>query len=457
MICRILLTTLFLYFPFLSTQAEGWKVGVAKTVITPEPNGWMAGYAARKAPASGKAHDLWAKAMAFEDGNGNRSVILTMDLCGISRDVEIPVVTQITEKTGVPRAGIALSCSHTHSGPVVGDYLISMYFLSEAEMKKTMAYTELLKNKLVEVAVSALEDLKPATISWGVGKCDFAVNRRENPANQVEELRKNQALKGPVDHDVPVLVAKAPNGQIQAILTQYACHCTTLSYDKYNGDYAGYTQIALEKAFPGAIALFAAGCGADSNPLPRGTEAQAIDYGNQLAEATRKVVQHGLMPLDGDRLAVAFEEIPLKLSKIPNREELDKELKDTNVYIAARARMLMQKLDREGKLSPTYPYPVQVWKLGKDLDWILLGGEVVADYSLRFKRSNGSSRTWVTGYSNDVCAYIPSLRVLNEGGYEGATSMIYYGQPSPWAESVEDDIAASVAKLLGQLRHDAEK
>lgn len=451
MIRRMFLTILLSAVFAAPTLADGWKAGVAKMVITPQPNGWMAGYAARKGPAEGKAHDLWAKAIALQDAAGRKSVIVTMDLCGISRDVEIPVVESITRETGIPRAGIVLSCSHTHCGPVVGDYLISMYFLKGDELARTKAYTEFLRQNLPKVAAQAVADLKPASLAWGVGKCDFAVNRRENPAPQVEELRKKQALKGPVDHDVPVLVAKGADGKPMAIFTQYACHCTTLSYMNYSGDYAGYTQIELEKAYPGAVALFAAGCGADSNPLPRGTVEQAINYGKQLADATARVVNYGLKPLEGDSMAFAFEEIPLKLAKIPTKADLEKELKDTNVYIAARASLLMAKLEKDGKLNPAYPYPLQAWRLGNEIDWIFMGGEVVADYSLRFKRSNGSSRTWVTAYCNDVCAYIPSLRVLKEGGYEGATSMIYYGQPSPWAEAVEDDIAEAVARLIGQV------
>ena len=39
----------------------------------------------------------------------------------------------------------------------------------------------------------------------------------------------------------------------------------------------------------------------------------------------------------------------------------------------------------------------------------------------------------MTGYANDVMAYIPSLRVLKEGGYEGGGAMIYYGLPTVWA------------------------
>jgi hypothetical protein len=452
MIRLICLTLIFASITAIPARADGWKAGVAKIVITPDPAGWMSGYAARKGPATGKAHELWAKAFALEDSTGKKSVIVTLDVCGITRDVEIPVVKEIEKQIGIPRAAIALSVSHTHCGPVVGENLLSMYPLTKEELAKTVTYTNVLKTKLAKVAAEAVAALQPAQISWGVGKADFAVNRRENPADQVPALRQKLALKGPVDHDVPVLVAKGPDGKPFGILTQYACHCTTLDYDKYSGDYAGYTQIELEKAFPGAVALFAAGCGADANPLPRRDEAMAIKYGKELAVATANVVNYGLKPLAGDKLAFAFEEIPLKLSKTPTKADLEKELADKNIYIAARAKVLLKKLAETGSLSPTYPYPVQVWKLGTDIDWILLGGEVVADYSLRLKRSNGDSRTWVTAYTNDVCAYIPSLRVLKEGGYEGATSMIYYALPSPWAESVEEDIFASIARLLNSLK-----
>jgi neutral ceramidase len=73
---------------------------------------------------------------------------------------------------------------------------------------------------------------------------------------------------------------------------------------------------------------------------------------------------------------------------------------------------------------------------------------MVVDYSLRIKRNVGSSHTWVSAYCNDVMAYIPSKRVLKEGGYEGATAMVYYGQPSPWSEQVEESIIESVARLI---------
>ena len=95
MIRLICLTLIFASITAIPARADGWKAGVAKIVITPDPAGWMSGYAARKGPATGKAHELWAKAFALEDSTGKKSVIVTLQVCGITRDVEIPVLKEI--------------------------------------------------------------------------------------------------------------------------------------------------------------------------------------------------------------------------------------------------------------------------------------------------------------------------------------------------------------------------
>jgi len=91
---------------------------------------------------------------------------------------------------------------------------------------------------------------------------------------------------------------------------------------------------------------------------------------------------------------------------------------------------------------------VQTWTFGRDLAMVFLGGEVVADYSLRLKRELDGSRLWVNAYSNDVAFYVPSRRMIPEGGYEVDRSMIYYGQPGPLAEDTEDQIVRAVRDLL---------
>jgi hypothetical protein len=446
-----LLLALALAAPALADDPVPWKAGAARVAITPTDPIWMAGYAARTKPSQGKMHDLWAKALAFEDPEGSRALLVTLDLCGIDREFSLGVRKEIERRTGLAVDRVALAVSHTHSGPVLGTNLLGMYPIDEANAAVIRAYTERLAGQIADVAVQAVEALAPARITWETGRTSFAVNRRENPEGQVPGLRDALALKGPVDHDVPVLKVERPDGELLAAAFGYACHCTTLDGPLLSGDYAGFAQIAVEEAHPGAIALFWAGCGADQNPIPRRQDALAEQYGKQLAGAVESVLARPMHPLPGP-LAPRYAEIDLAFAPLPDRAKWEEEAKSDQLAFRNRAKEMLARLDRDGSLHTTYPYPVQAWRFGPaggtdSLAWVFLGGEVTVDYALRLKRNLGPG-TWVAAYSNDVMAYIPSLRVLKEGGYEGGGAMVYYGQPAPWSEQVEEQVIEGVRSVL---------
>ncbi len=440
-----------------------WKAGVAKIVITPEMPMWMSGYADRNKPAEGKLHDLWAKALVLEDSKGNRGVLVTLDLVGIDRELSQSICRQIDKKYGLDRQGIILATSHTHTGPVVHSNLNVMYFLDKTQQQRVEDYAQTLEKKVVQVVGEALAKLAPAQLSWGIGAAHFAVNRRNNKEADVPRLKEEGKLKGPVDHDVPVLAVcdakragsvrsgATSDRRLRAIVCGYACHSTVLSFFQWSGDYPGFAQIELEKAHPGAVALFWAGCGGDQNPLPRRSVLLAQKYGNELADAVETVLGKD-MKLIASSLAATYTEIDLPFAELPTREQLVKDTESKDRYIANRAKLLLEKLSRAGRLKGNYPYPVQAWKLGPDLVWITLGGEVVVDYALRLKKEIDPGKTWVMGYANDVMAYIPSLRVLKEGRYEGGGAMVYYGLPTVWGPQVEERIVAAVHQQVKKLR-----
>ena len=425
--------------------ADNWKAGAAKVIITPDQSMWMAGYAARTKPAEGKMTDLWAKALVLEDAGGKRAVLVTLDLVGIERGLSAPLAEKLAKKYQLDRSQIALNCSHTHSGPVVARNLRPMheYSLEKPQQELIHRYADQLEDKVIAVVGEALGNLAPATIEWGSGKTDVAVNRRNNKADEVPKLRETGMLKGPSDHDVPVLAVKAADGKLLAVACGYACHATVLDGYEWSGDYPGFFQIEFEQAHPGAVALFWAGCGADQNPLPRRKRELAEAYGKQLAAEVERVLARPMTPITGG-LAASYAEIPLAFATLPTKDELTAQTKDTNKYIAMRAKMLLDDIVGGKPLSPTYPYPVQRWQLGNGPAWYFLGGEVVVDFAIRIKAEQHGPKTWVAGYTNDVMAYIPSRRVLTEGGYEGGGAMVYYGQPTVWSEKVEEQIMAEV-------------
>lgn len=431
--------------------AEEWKAGAAAVKITPESPMWMAGYASRDKPAEGKMTDLWAKALVLEDASGMRVVLVTLDLVGVDRDLSVSVCAKLQSQFRLTRQQIAINCSHTHSGPVVSRNLRPMheYSLDKAQQDLIHQYAHQLEQKIIEVVGQAISKLAPATLEWGSGRTDFAVNRRENKEAEVPKLREAGRLKGPSDHDLPVLTTKDAAGKLQAIVCGYACHATVLSGYDWSGDYPGYYQIEIEKAHPGAVSMFWAGCGADQNPIPRRLPELAEKYGKQLAAAVEEVVSRPMAPITG-RLAASYSEIPLAFAALPTREDLVAQTKDTNKYLAMRAKMLLEEVDNGKPLRPTYPYPVQLWRLGNSIDWFFLGGEVVVDFANRTKTEQRGVQTWMAGYSNDVMAYIPSRRVLTEGGYEGGGAMVYYGQPTVWSEQVENQIMEEIGRQVGQ-------
>jgi neutral ceramidase len=428
-----------------------WKAGAAKVNITPETYLWMAGYAARTRPADAKMTDLWAKALVLEDGGGQRVVLVTLDLVGIDHGLSAQIRDQLQRKFGLTRSQIALNCSHTHSGPVVARNLRPMheYALDKSQQELIHLYADQLEQKVVAAVGQAIGKLAPAKVGWGTGKTDFAVNRRNNKADEVPQLRQAGMLKGPSDHDVPVLAVHSSAGQLLAVACGYACHATVLDGYAWSGDYPGFFQIACEESHPGAIALFWAGCGADQNPLPRRKQELAEQYGRQLAAAVNEVLARPLTPLTGS-LTAAYAEIPLAFAKLPTRDELLAQTSDTNKYIAMRGKMLLEEIAAGRPLSPTYAYPIQSWRLGNEIQWYFLGGEVVVDFAIRIKAEQRGTKTWVAGYSNDVMAYIPSRRVLTEGGYEGGGAMVYYGLPTTWSEQVESQIMAEVSRQAGK-------
>jgi neutral ceramidase len=440
---RILLASFFAIVLSLNgtLEAQSWKAGSASRVITPKEYIWMAGYGGRDRPADGKLTELYAKALVLEDEKENQAVLISLDLVGIDATLTARICESLKAKYKLERRQVAICTSHTHTGPTVGMNLGPLHYLQvdKAQQAKLDEYVEELHANVVAVVGEALDNRMPSAVSWGNGHCSVAVNRRNNPEGEVPQRRLKGTLVGPVDHDVPVLVIRKPTGEPTAIVFGYACHSTVLSFYQWSGDYPGFAQQSVEERFPGCVALFWAGCGADQNPLPRRTPELAKQYGDRLGHAVAEVVNGVTKSLEST-IATDYQEIPLRLDTLPTVEDLQDQAKDGNRFVAKRATWLLERIDGGEKLRQDYDYPVEVWKIGDEITWVFLGGEVVVDYAVRLKAELSGTRTWVAGYSNDVMAYIPSRRVLREGGYEGGGAMVYYGLPTIWAEDCEKQI-----------------
>lgn len=435
--------------PAGSVAAE-WKAGVARAVITPEKGVWLAGYGSKR-PPDGKLHDLWMKALALEDADGRRVVLITSDFQGVPKSMSDRVFEQLRQQFKLERSQLMYTFSHNHCGPRLGDDLADYYPVEAEQVELVREYTDAMVAKSVALVGEALANLAPAILQMGEGRATFAVNRRNNREAEVPAMLANSTpLAGPVDHAVPVLTVTRPSGKLEAVLFGYACHPTTLNFLTWCGDYPGFAQLELEQNHAGVTAMFVNTCGGDQNPLPRRSVELCQKYGHILAVAVEETLKQPLKPVSTG-LRTAFEIIELPYLKVVSREELVALQQDSNAIRARWASRMLAKLVAGEQFEPGYPYPVHVWRLGNEMLMIGMGAETVVDYALRFKREFGPG-TWVCGYTDDMISYIPSRRVWEEGGYEGGSNLFEYGRPAfRWSGEIEDRISAAVHKLVKQV------
>ncbi len=420
---------------FQASPAPEWLVGLAAVDITPAPGIWLAGYAARTAGAAGTALPLHAKAAAIEDGDGRLAVIVTLDLLGLTAPMVDTIASAVQRRHRIPRESLLLCSSHTHSGPVVDDQLAIAYDLTPAQWDEIRQSTRRIEMQVVDVIGRALDRRQPARLSAAQGRADFGANRRVQFAPD-----------GPVDHAVPVLAVERADGALAGLLFGYACHNTTLQAEwvRFHGDYAGVAQAELERRHPNVQAMFVSGCGADVNPRPRGTEALVQQHGRALADAVDRIRPSAVSVRGGLRSAFAICEVAY--APPPPAAEWTRRLTDEDVFVRRHARLMLDTIAAEGAVPSREPVPIHVLRLGS-LALVTLGGEVVVDYARALKATHGEA-LWVAGYTDTVFGYVPSERILREGGYEGGGAMLYYGRPGPFAPGIEAALLDTVERLL---------
>lgn len=424
------------------------QVGVARVDITPTEPIRLTGYAARgKEESTQVLSRLSAKALAFGTAK-QTSLLITVDLVGINWRITNQVVEQLSKKTGLVPAQIAICSSHSHGSPEVGnlinilqcrgDYPTNFSFndslMDLGQLIRIAQFSEQLVSKLVEVSMTALNNRKPSLVAWGQTKASFAVNRRPQG--------------GPVDHTLPVLRVTDPNGKVKAILVNYACHGITLGpeVNEVHGDWMGEAQTQLEAKYPGSVAMVSVGCAGDSHPGQQGKIEYLKSHGQEITDNVDKLLKSKLTALNTPPVGT-MKWIKLPFSKIPTVTELIALTKDKTVK-GYYARLALERVIRGESLPAELDYPIQVWNFDNRMLMLNMGGELVVDYSIRLKRELGANRLWINAYTNDVSCYIPSRRILQEGGYEPDVSMYWYNMPSPLSEKVEDQIINTVLSLI---------
>jgi dienelactone hydrolase len=429
-----------------------WKAGFAQADITPRPGlPVMAAGFAEPRIMEGVESPLLAQALALEDASGKRAILFAADLLGFGR-ITIDAVRHKVEKAhGIPAENVCFTASHTHWGPAVNDRT------GPAIGAVNIWYLEFLETTLLDLADRALKQLTPAELAYGSCMVQIGMSRRLPGARGIQWAVNPE---GSYDPHTPILLVRREGSPRQILVVGHACHPTSLGrVQQWSPDYPGAMRRTLAAAWDDCQAMFVNGCGGDAKVVYQDTATGKYEFaaslershqaGVLLAEAVRKRLSDGppLEPLRAKLNAVLVRGA-LSLGVGPSREEIQKLAMEGSLrsYATWWARKHLAFPDTRRDFA----YAVQAWQLG-DLSIVALEGEVCSDWGALARSLPATKHAMTIGYANEVSAYIPTARIIREGGYEGDLAHKVYLLPAPLDPKMEVELTALIRRAVSQL------
>ena len=435
-----------------ATQESPLEVGLAEIEITPPLGYRIDGYFTERL-STGVKDPLMAKALVVQQGD-TKAALVVCDLLGVPQTLTREVRTRAAARTGIPAANIAVTATHTHTGPLFSGERARIF--SELASAKygsdplaRINYIETLRDRLVEVIVAANAAVSPATLEFVRASEDrLSFNRRYHlndgtvATNPGISNPKVVGPAGPIDPDVPFLLISKPrmntdetriSGEKTPVgsLSVFAMHLDTVGGTEYSADYAGQLANELRREFGDRfISMFGTGtCGNINHIDVSGTRRYSARLiGEQLAVSVLSV--RSREPVANVALAAASDRVTLPLRKVSDTQVTAARANAAKIgtsdlpFLTQVETVTTLDLATRGA---TLDAEVQVFRLNRDIAIVLLPGEIFVELGLAIKQASPFKHTLVIELSNDNPAYIPTEKAFKEGGYETINSRIEPG------------------------------
>ena len=432
------------------------KAGFRVLDVTPSRPVCLAGYPGRKEPSAGVADPLFLRAVALEDAEGRRAVILTADLLKWPKDLTWRTKRWAEEALGLPSAALILNTSHSHSTPAL--------FPQECypQWGLDVDYVRELEVAIRNCIADALDDLRPMRIAYGLHRAEFGVNRRRPNPDRPGKVTLGVNEEGYFDPDLPILTFRRPDDdKLVALFYSYACHPTSRGGNVVSADWPGEVSRGLKARLgEDVVTLFAQGGGGSVMTRVRhkadGEDAYH-DYFDAVAADIAAYVQSG-EPRE-IRLNIEAREnefpVPFDMAMAPTHGELtlyaDPAEPPIEKYIRPANRQILRlwagqllELERTRTLPEAYVMHATRLRLAEDLQIVATSGEVTAEMGRLVKDAEGEGTIFL-GYCSYTDAYIPTAAMLDEEGHEALYSIYFHVRPAPFTQDIDDIVRRGIA------------
>lgn len=444
--------------------AEPLQAGVALVEITPPVPFRMSGYFFERL-STGTKDPLFARAVVFQQGKETAALVFC-DLLGVPREVSAAAREKISKTTGIPIANIAITGTHTHTGPLY--FTVLSDFFHERTVAKngtdpydSAPYRATLVEKLVEVVSQAKAVVAPVKMTSGYAIEErIAFNRRFvmkdgsvgwNPGAKNPNIVRPA---GPVDPQVGiVLLSSADKPEPQAAIVSFAMHLDTTGGTLYSADYVKSLSDRLQREFgPGFKTLFGTGTCGNINHIDvtQMEQRKADTLGELLGDTVAKAIHGGaLSAVREPALAVRSTKVVAPLQKYRPDEIAKAKANMERVgahdfpFLETVETCKIVDIERLRKSGDEVPLEVQVFRLDGDTAIVTLPSEIFVELGLAIKAASPFETTLVIELANDDIAYIPTKQAFAEGNYEPTNSRVVPG--------TGEKLVDAATKLLKEL------
>lgn len=424
--------------PSLFPATATLMAGAATLDLTPQSSVFLFGYPHVPRLSTG-VHDGLESAALYLRHDGQQTIVIANDLIFVGKRLCAEVRRRISIKTGVPIEGIAITATHTHSGPVTVDCLSNR--ADPVVPKADAAYLEYVADVMVEAGCAAVRSARPAEAGLAIARAEGVGTNRHDPS-------------GPSDPAVPVLVVRSvADRQPIACLLVHAMHTTVLHEDStlISADFPFFTRQFLRRsgALPNHCPILYLN-GASGNQSPRhvtreNTFAEAKRLGEMLGAVVAGVIKQidfeSASPLRARRTTV-----PLEIRQFPRveeavtragraREEFDA-LRTAGAsrtavrtaecnWFGAEETVALARAGANGDITEAVesctPAEVQVIRLGR---WyfVFWPGEFFVEYALAVKAQSPDAFI-VTMANGELQGYIVTPAAAAQGVYESTNAL----------------------------------
>ena len=443
------------------------KTGYAKVCINPPYGAPIAGYYETRF-VKGIADSLYARAVAFDDGE-RKAVIIALDLCYLYQPAYDAIKKAIMDACGIESDAIFISCSHTHTGPVVNED-------SVCDMISPEGYIPFLIACARDAAVYALDDLRESTMETAQAQAkNISFIRRYRMKDG--SVATNPGVNNPdIDHalgtpnETVKLVKILREGADDIFIANFGTHPDSVGGEYISADYMGYVCDILEKAVPNTKCIFLLGAQGDVNhvnvhPTPGESAISVIDFDSvprslKHAEHMGRIIAGAVLsvcsitePVKTDKISYSSKRVDLPSHQENHRLEEARYIHD--MYTSGRANELPYKemalttavaeATRIVNLEhgpESFPFLLSAVKVG-DLVFAGIGGEPFTELGNRICADSPFKETILCCLTNCSGGYIPTRKAYEEGGYEARSSELRPGG--------DDILAEGMRQLLGEL------